>query len=230
MKHGVEERGFLRVLERPYTALLVTLLGILAAYPFLEGFAGARFVVTVAILFVMAAALYASRAHRRVFIVGTILAAATVLGSVVESLVDVPFARPTTTALELLFMGVLALSIFRDVLSGEEVTMESVFGACSVYLMLALCWTGIYELLDLFSPGAFDYGGLSGVDQPNSFSKLAYFSVITMTTVGYGDVTPVSAPARSLAALEGVVGQLYIAVVIARLVAMEMSHRMKGGS
>ena len=64
---------------------------------------------------------------------------------------------------------------------------------------------------------------------PQTF-QLLYFSLITLTTVGYGHITPLSPPARFLAALEGLIGPLYLAIMITRLVALEMAHRVPGGS
>jgi uncharacterized membrane protein len=74
-------------------------------------------------------------------------------------------------------------------------------------------------------PGAFNFPAVS--DEGTLMSKLVYFSFTTLTTVGYGDVTAVNTAARSLALLEALTGQLFPAILIARLVSLEVSHRQK---
>jgi hypothetical protein len=67
-----------------------------------------------------------------------------------------------------------------------------------------------------------------GLDLVSIQADLMYFSLITMTTIGYGDITPISPPARILSALQGVVAQLYVAIIIARMVGMELANRRNG--
>ncbi len=131
--------------------------------------------------------------------------------------------------------GVIIVVIFTDVVSRREVEMDAVLGACCVYLLIGVGWEAIYEFIAWQNPNAFalpsgipaaDGGPLAAAVQ----SDLVYFSLITMTTIGYGDITPKSPPAKVLSALQGVVAQLYIAIIIARLVGMELANRRNGPS
>ena len=218
----------------PHTALLIALLVAFAVYPILGETQWARTLLTIALTFMMASALFAVHSHRRVFIIGLILAVGAVAAMVLGHAFRLETARPIATGLEFMFMVVLAASIFSNVLRAKEVTMDTVFGASCVYLMLGMIWGGIYELVETFEPGSFNLGGLqsdgAGPETDSSASKLMYYSFITMTTVGYGDVTPLSPAARAFAALHGLVGQLYIAIIVARLVGLEVAHRMQGGT
>jgi hypothetical protein len=125
-------------------------------------------------------------------------------------------------ALTGLAMGFIAYSTWTE----REVRLETIFGAIAGYLLLGLIWALLYGLLELSTPGAIRLGedlrfpgsGVVAADQLDA--KLIYFSFVTLTTLGYGDVTPASAGAATLAMLQAVTGQLYIAVLIARLVAI----------
>jgi uncharacterized membrane protein len=119
-----------------------------------------------------------------------------------------------------LLAGVVILQVFRK----GPITWHRIQGAVAVYLLMGLMWALAYELVLLQVPGAFQPAGL-GERQGALMPNLVYFSFVTLTTVGYGDITPVHLIVRSLSNLEALVGQLYPAVLIGRLVAMELSAR-----
>jgi hypothetical protein len=213
--------------------LLVTLLGAFAISPLLGSFAWAKVALAATITLVMISALISIREHTGIFRVGLFLGGATLIGLLASDVFNIVAARPFAVSSEFAFMAVLAVAIFIDVLRAERVTMDTVLGACCVYLMLGMVWSGVYALTEMSVPGSFAFGELhdstsAGSVAGSEMSKLFYFSFITMTTVGYGDVTPLSPPARTFAALQGLVGQLYIAIVVARLVALEVSNRITG--
>jgi hypothetical protein len=98
------------------------------------------------------------------------------------------------------------------VLAGGRITTNHLFGAMSVYLLLGVTWALVFGALHRLAPGSFE--GLSTA----SPSEFLYFSFVTLATLGYGDITPVHPIARTVVYLEAVVGQLYVAVLIASLV------------
>jgi hypothetical protein len=119
-----------------------------------------------------------------------------------------------------LFTLVVMAQVFRD----GPVTYHRIEGAIAVYLLLGFCWAGAYELVALHDPGAF--AGPLGKGEV-VIQSWVYFSYATLSTVGYGDITPVDPFARSLAVLEALVGQLYPAILIARLVSQEVEDRRR---
>jgi len=110
------------------------------------------------------------------------------------------------------------------VLKDGKVTRDKIAASICVYLIIGATWAMLFGLVETLDPGAFR----TGVDSIAKDTKSAvYFSYITLTTVGYGDITPASPTARSLAMIEGIIGQLFIAVMIARLVGLHISHSSK---
>jgi hypothetical protein len=115
------------------------------------------------------------------------------------------------------FLLIVLWSVFRD----GPVTAHRVRGAIAAYLLLALCFSSAYDLIVFVRPGAFAGPGLEG-QVPGSF---LYFSVVTLTTVGFGDIVALHPVARSLVMAEALMGQLYPAILLARLVTLEMETR-----
>jgi hypothetical protein len=120
---------------------------------------------------------------------------------------------------------VYALFIIVGHLFGRrEVSVDTILGAVVTYLLIAVAFMFLFQILDLLSPGA-----LSGIPDEARASRarlvdaLMYFSLVCLTTMGYGDIVPASGIARPLAVIEGVIGQLYLAVMIARLVGLHIA-------
>ena len=126
--------------------------------------------------------------------------------------------------LVLVSCAVLQALLLSRVLRDGRINLHRIMGAIGSYLLIGLVFAQAYRLLVFFIPGAFAHNGA-----PSTFDDLSqslhYFSFITLTSTGYGDITPVHPYARSLATLEALSGNLFLAVLIARLVAMEMDWR-----
>ena len=112
-------------------------------------------------------------------------------------------------------------------LRGSRVTSHHIQGAVAVYLMLGLIWGFVYSLVELRQPGSFNLPEAAVGETPanpgENIQELLYFSFVTLTTLGYGDVSPVGSSARTLAILEALVGQLYLVILIARLVSLRVA-------
>jgi hypothetical protein len=120
------------------------------------------------------------------------------------------------------FFGAVALELLGDIISRKgRVTMPLIHGAIAVYLLIGVCFSFVFLAIYGFDPGSFK--GLE--DAGVSHNKFTYFSFVTLTTLGYGDVTPVSRMGESLATMEAVIGQLYLTVLVARLVGMQISQQ-----
>jgi hypothetical protein len=124
----------------------------------------------------------------------------------------------------LCFLVMLSWALARAVFRSERITMDQVLGGVVLYLNIGLTFAVAYTLVEHLQPGTFLLPQ-PAPGTPIHPSYFAYFSFVTLTTVGYGDTLPVGAVARSLATLEAALGQLYPAIILARLVSIEVSQR-----
>jgi hypothetical protein len=131
------------------------------------------------------------------------------------------FGPETALAPALLGAAGLAMAalLLADVLGEGSVDAERVCAALCVYLLAGIAFGGILAALEAHAPGS-----LAGA-RPIDLDDAVYFSFVTLATLGYGDITPVASATRSLAVLEAVFGQLYLAVLIARLVSLHARER-----
>jgi hypothetical protein len=122
----------------------------------------------------------------------------------------------------LIYVRIVLLVMFRQ----GPVSWSRIQGGVCAYLLIGMAWAFAYQLVEEIQPGSFHFvASPTNVDQ--LISKLIYFSFATLTTVGFGDILPVSPFARSMAIAEAVVGQLFPAILIGALVAMAMQARPK---
>jgi hypothetical protein len=112
------------------------------------------------------------------------------------------------------FFALAAVGLFSYLRNSHLITQAHLFTAINIYLLLGMLWAAIYSAMGAFHPGSIQLGSHPTDRQ----SELLYFSLTTLSTIGYGDVLPVSGETRMLAALEGVTGVLYIAITVAILV------------
>jgi hypothetical protein len=119
-------------------------------------------------------------------------------------------------------VAVVGLHVLRD----RRITLDTLAAAACTYMLLALVWANLFLLLELFRPGSFvvpDAWRLGQSRDPTA--ALAYFSLETLTTVTYGVIHPAGLPAGALCVCEALVGQLYLAIMIARLVGIHIAQR-----
>jgi hypothetical protein len=124
----------------------------------------------------------------------------------------------------LLFFVYVTWSQLRSLLKQREVTGETISMSISIYLLLGMSWGLLYIVIFTRHPDAFSFGISPGVSEQHMFPILIYFSLTTLSTIGFGDITPLSLQARYAAVAEGITGQFYLAILVARLVGMQMSR------
>lgn len=130
-----------------------------------------------------------------------------------------------------IFLFIAVGVILRRLLEGRTVTVDDILGALCGYLLAGVAFANIYGAIELLSPGAFAINTpISGllVNWYERESLFVYYSLSTLTTMGYGDITPVAPAARSTAVIEAVVGQFYLAVVVAQLVGARLTEATGG--
>ncbi|PNG24466.1 potassium channel family protein [Methylocella silvestris] len=148
-----------------------------------------------------------------------IAAAAIVLRSKAPSFVDLYLDAVATLIIDVVLIVVVTQAVFAP----GKITIHRINGAVLLYLTIGMTFAGLFTVVALASPGAIS--NLDANEMRGLASRVIYFSFTTLTSVGYGDIVPVHPVARSLANLEAIVGQLFPATLLARLVTLELSER-----
>lgn len=136
-------------------------------------------------------------------------------------------ALPGWTALHLpmlvaqvAFHAYAVMLLLGYVLRDDVITLDELYALACIYVLLALLWASAYAIVILYDPGAIYINEVNNPDRRVGWSDLVYYSMTTLTSTGYGEITPVTPPARALAMLQQVIGVLFVAILIARLTGM----------
>lgn len=208
--------------SRPFTWLLASLLTLLLSSPFLGRVEAVAPVTPLLFFVVLLFALWAAGVGPRLFQLCSGLACA---GLLYHGLLRLGIARlhwPELYAVApILFAACLALAILglaRRLAVEALITADTVRGGIAIYLLIGCFWALVFRIVTIMDPAAFTLSA-----QAHEFGHaLLYFSFSTLTTLGYGDVLPLSDLARTLAVVEAIVGQIYLTVFIARLVGFHL--------
>jgi hypothetical protein len=131
----------------------------------------------------------------------------------------------------IIYLLVVAFFIIRFVFSARLVTLNVIYASMCLYLILALIWAAIYANLHIFYDGAFHFNipvleAMANTADSHT-SVFTYFSFVTLSTLGYGDISPVNRVAQAWVSVEAMIGQFYIAIAMARLVSMYTAHQRR---
>jgi hypothetical protein len=238
-----------RLAARRHTALLIAIIAAFAVRPLIGSVGAAPLVFSIAMMLLVVVALYniqidelvgerekLARERRRLLVAGWILGGLAIAD---RALMFVAPSRPIAIGGAVCWLGLLAFITWQElraVLRQKRVTAQTISMAISVYLLLGFTWGMLYILLYQLQPGAFSFGG-AGAPPASSlaggqaiFPVMQYYSLSTLATIGFGDIVPVTLQARYLSVAEGITGQFYLAILIARLVAMQMSQSGAAGA
>lgn len=204
------------------TVLLVALLGYVGLHPLVLGDTPARLLGGVFVTVILVAGTMAASRSNTLRLIAAVLAAAA-FG------LHVVWIATANKAVEAVMMGAFAAFCFftagvilRHVLSFGPLYADRVHAALSVYILLAFAWAGAYAMLEILSPGAFAFPASGGAADQGAplLADMMHLSIATLTSTGYGDITPVAPFARSLSQLEQLTGVFFIAVLISRLIGL----------
>jgi voltage-gated potassium channel Kch len=156
------------------------------------------------------------------------LTAALLITNQLHDITGHPALGTASSALGLVFFGYITSGMLRHLfLHTRRVSADTICGALSVYLLMGVAWAFAYALLELAEPSSFSFGA-AATGREDDFARFLSFSFVTLTTLGYGDVVPVTPKGNSLATTEAIVGQIYLTVLVARLVAIHLRHSDDG--
>ena len=201
-----------------FLILLCTIMVLFLMSPIAKqlGLKTALLLLDAAFTFVFLASVYAVSRNRRRFIIGSILLVPTISLTWIDPFIFNATVQTAMTWVLLLFFAFIIYGITTYVLGIDEVTLEQVAGTLCVYLLIGLLWSLAYSLIEIYFPASFSKTDMA-------FFDFNYFSFVTLTTLGYGDISPVSTVARAFAIVEAILGQFFLAVLVARQVGLYIS-------
>ena len=213
-------------IRSPFLLVLLLQAGLFVAGPLPNLTRFGPLILSAAACFMLGLSVHASDCGRGMKRLGWLAATVLFVANQIGGAVD---GRAAGIMLHLLFpllVTTACVLVLRTVLRSKEVGVEQIYAGISFYLMLGILWANAYVLLDWLdlTPAAFSRdlvpGGPPGALLGGQYAELLYFSYITLATVGYGDIYPTHPITRNLAAFEAVAGQIYVAVLLARLVTL----------
>ena len=200
--------------------LLVALALLFFFFPFVEEVKGGDIIVSILLSVVLLSAVLAVADRKGVFFIALVLAIPAIAGRWISHFRPDLVPPPVFLVAGLALIAFVVANLLRFVLHAPSVNTEVLCASISAYLMLGLLWTVAYWLVAQVTPNAFAFNTATGTRESMGGFNAFYFSFITLSTVGYGDIAPVSRIARWLAATEAMTGLLYVTVLIARLVSL----------
>ena len=203
--------------------LLISILLMFTLRPFLEGFVGINLLMGIFVSAVFLSGIYAVSQKKNVFYISLIIAAPALILPWSKYFVTDPSFLLAGKIFGAVFYTFMVFIMLNYLFSEKEITADIIIGAICAYFLIGLMWASFFTILEIFQPGSFKIPEHSGA----GLSYFSYYSFVTITTLGYGDITPITAPARSLSILEAIMGQLYVTILIARLVAIHISQSMQ---
>ena len=222
---------------RRHTALLVAIVALFMVRPLIGDGGIATGAFSSVLLLVLLFALYAIQVdelvgerdtllaqRRRRALVGWALAVPAIVARLAAILVPSPAIYLSEAILWLLLFAYITWNELRAVLRQKEITREVISMSISTYLLMGLTCGMFYIVLHDLQPNAFSFGSAGPTSEQQTIPVLIYFSLTTLSTIGFGDITPITLQARYAAVAEGIAGQFYLAILVARLVGMQMSQ------
>jgi voltage-gated potassium channel len=230
--------------RRRHSALLAAIILTFAIRPIVGNQPGVGVAFSLAMILLLGVALYTMEVddlvgergkllteRRLQTIIGWILATFALIERLMALAMPSPTVSKASTLAWFLFLGFVTGAKLRNLVRLKVITGEAISLAVAVYLLLGMTWSMLYMAIFLDHPDAFhferepDAVHITTNDFIGLLPVFVYFSLTTLATIGYGDITPVTLTARYAAVAQGIAGQFYLAVLVARLVALQMNRR-----
>jgi hypothetical protein len=214
-----------RTWEFKYSFLLSFLVLVLVLYPYLEEEGLSRILLIGLFIAILFSAVYAAGRDRKHILIGLTLLLPGLVGHFLGGGEISGFWGGNPQFFSLPLYVFVIWTLLSDLLTQQTVSSDTLCGAASVYILTGIAWVPLYIAVENGYPGSFNLTPDAVSDLGKNWDDLLYFSFTTLTTLGYGDIAPQSAQARSLANLEAINGVLYIAVLVSKLVGMNIEYR-----
>jgi hypothetical protein len=212
-----------------FPLLLLCLVAALVLPPFFDYRDDEELVLRLILSVILFASLYLVAYRRREIIIGSLLIIPIMLANWWDDLLPMPWDIYISRVLYIVFITYVGGHVARFLFESQAVNLDMIYAAVCLYLLIGLAWGFIYVIIEVAYPGSFRFAvnppAAPVAELRSLVSSFIYYSYVTLSTLGYGDITPVTRMARSWAVLETLAGQLYLAIVIARMIGLHISRK-----
>lgn len=222
--------GFFRKADQPYLSLLISFIVLMLLPGLVEGQFWASRLFDLSLFAVLIFGALAAKTEKKLFLPLVVLAALAIASKGTLWFLDDVWVTYIYLVSSALFLTIILYVFARHVFLADKINANIIYGAVCFYLFLGTLFAIIYMGLEVLAPGAFSLpieiiksGSVFELHQP--LSELFYYSFVTQTTLGYGDITPVAPLAKNLSVLQAIAGQFYIAILIARLMGLYLVQK-----
>jgi len=215
------QEGALKFSRSKFTVLLMSLMALILIAPMLAHMIWMRWFVTFSFIAIILASVYVLNAtvhNIRGFIVLAFLA-------ILIQLISTVYEHSLWLVIDNLVICVMLLSavvaMYHDIIAENRINLDTMLGAICMYIMIGIVYGEIYSIIAILQPGAFVHDVSVLVGKTVTNFDLHYFSLITLTTAGYGDILPVTGFAKAVVMIESITGIFFLAILVARMVALQ---------
>jgi voltage-gated potassium channel len=207
--------------------LLISLILLLVTEPFLTTLHYGQ--VTFLFLFVLVfiASIYAiGKKNKATYLIALVLIIFSTITRVTQKIYPTNFIIQLSILFNIITLFFVTIVILKHIFKDRKITLNEIYAAICAYLLIGIIWGFIYFLAVHFNPNAIA-SSLSPTGYANSISEILYFSFITLTSTGFGDIYPVSSIVRAITYMEAIIGQIYLVVLIGWMVGTLANTRRK---
>ncbi len=214
----------MRILSLPNFWLLIALVSLIIIYPIAYPYSSGRAFLALFDWIILILALRASKRTWYKSWLGYAFAIPAMSFYVITALFSSSAVIVASLVTQALFHGFIVISLLRYMLHDNVMTLDELFAAAALYVLIGFVFGYCYVLIEHIHPGSFYINEVNNPDQIVSWWELLYFSFTCLTSVGFGEITPISDSARSIVIIEQTSGVLYLAILISRLMSMRMKR------
>ena len=206
-----------------FLVLLVSLVLFFAIYPMVEGSIIASRMLNLFFTLIVLSGVFAIADTRMPLIISLTLAVLIILFRWIYFFYSLDLLALLEHGFNIIFWIYIALYLLKFILRQQIITAELIYAALAVYFIFGMAWASIYQVLEIWKPNSFFLSDSEASKQTFIF-QMWYFSMVTLTTLGFGDISPATMTARVFVVLEAIMGQFYLAILIAGLIGKRIAQ------